>query len=224
MDWFLEYGETRLRVACDKPLRSESLEELIRLYDQLVDYINKHPLFKASYEPVDVGKDAPDIARRMAEAASIAGVGPMAGVAGAFSQFIGEFLVGLGAMDVVVDNGGDIYLNLSEDKLVRIYAGEIDFSRGLSLMVSAGETPMGVCTSSASVGPSISLGESDAVTVVADSAIAADAAATAIGNEVRGRDGIQRGIDRAKSIRGIRGVIIAAGGGVGYWGRLPEIV
>jgi len=224
MEWFLEYGETRLKVVCDKDLRSESLGHLVFLYDQLVHYINRNPLFKSSYEPVEVGNDAPDIVRVMAEAAAQADVGPMASVAGAFSQLVGEFLVGMGASDVVVDNGGDIYLRLDKEKVVRVYAGESPLSGSVSLRVKPGETPVGVCTSSGSVGPSISLGEADAATVVADSAVLADAAASAVGNEVRGPDGIESGFERAGKVSGIRGVIVIACGRVGFWGNLPEMV
>ena len=224
MEWLLEYGDSRLRVVCDKDLRSASLSELILHYDSLVDYINRNPLFRISYEPLEVGAGAPHVARLMAQAAESCGVGPMAAVAGAFSQVVGEFLVSNGGGNIIVDNGGDIYLNLSEDKVVKIYAGLSKMPKEISLKVSAGETPMGICTSSATVGPSISLGDADAVTVVADSAVVADAAASAVGNEVKGSLGVEKGIARAEAISLIRGVVIVRGDKLGLWGSLPEIV
>ncbi|MCX6695001.1 MAG: UPF0280 family protein, partial [Candidatus Altiarchaeota archaeon] len=142
MEWFLEYGETRLKIVCDRDFQSESLGELVRAYDGLVAYINRNPLFKVSYEPVPVDARAPKIARMMGDAAHICGVGPMASVAGAFSQVIGEFLVGEGASDVVVDNGGDIYLRLSKEKLVGLYAGASSASGKLSLRIKPGDTPV----------------------------------------------------------------------------------
>jgi len=223
MEWLLEYGEARLKVVCSKNLRYESSARLVEIYDDLVDYINRYPLFKISYEPVEVGPDVAEIVRLMSKSAFLAGVGPMASVAGAFSQLIGEYLVGCGGEDVIVDNGGDIYLNLTSEKVVGLYAGHSPVSGRISLRVKPDETPVGVCTSSASVGPSISLGDSDAVTVVADSSAIADAAATAIGNVVRGGSGVELGIKTAKGLECVRGVIIVSGERMGCFGNLPEI-
>lgn len=225
VEYSVSYRETCLKILSDSEV-SDSVVDLVKqLHTELNSYIRRDPLYQASYEPLPVGDDAPAIVRLMAEAAHSAGVGPMAAVAGAFSQLVGEHLLASGAKEVIVENGGDIYLKLtSKDRLVGVYAGSSRFSDKIALRVKPKETPLGVCTSSASVGPSVSLGESDSVTVVAESTVLADAAATTIGNEVKGPDGVKKGVEKAKSIDGIKGVLIIKGGEMGVWGRLPEIV
>ena len=218
----LDYGESHLNVSCDLDLRSAALDELIRQYTLLVAYINKNPLFKSSYEPVEVEEDALGVVKDMAEAAFRCGVGPMAAVAGALAQRVGERLLSEGAADVIVDNGGDIYVKAAGVKTVGLNAGKSPFSGEIAFRVKPEETPCGICTSAGTVGHSISLGEADAVTVVADSTALADAAATSIGNEVRG--GVEGGLGKAKTIAGIRGVLIVKGGLMGAWGGLPQII
>jgi uncharacterized protein len=224
MKWRLEYGETRLEITSDGDYRKEALEELVIHYDQLAAHIVANPIFKASYEPVETGRDAPKVARMMADAASECGVGPMAAVAGAFAQLVGERLVAEGAGDIIVENGGDIYVKASAPRLVRIHAGPSPLSDRFGLKVPPEYTPCGICTSSASVGPSISLGASDSTTVAADSAALADAAATAIGNLVGVAGDFGAALDRAHAIRGVRGAVIIAGDSIGARGALPEIV
>ena len=73
----------------------------------------------------------------------------------------------------------------------------------------------------------LSFGNADAATIFAENAGLADAAATAVGNMVRGSDeceAIRRGILRAKSIRGVKGVFILYEGKVGKAGEVPEII
>jgi len=163
-------------------------EELIKNYGLLEKYIQKNLLFLSSYEPLPSDDEAPVIVRNMLSAAQKTGVGPMAAVAGAFSDLLGAFLLKNGASDVIVENGGDIFLRITEPRTIGIHAGTSKLSDRLAFNVKPEETPMGICTSSDSVGPSISLGKSDASTVVADSSALADAAASAIGNAVKGDD------------------------------------
>jgi ApbE superfamily uncharacterized protein (UPF0280 family) len=85
-------------------------------------------------------------------------------------------------------------------------------SSRVGLRLAADEMPVGVCTSSGTVGHSLSLGSADSVTVLADSAVVADAAATRIGNDVGNyknpRDGVQRALDTAAELAGIQGVLV----------------
>jgi len=224
MEWRLDYGDSHIGVSADKDLRSASLEELISQYGLLLSYINRNPLFKSSYEPVAVGDDAPLIVKRMAEAAEKAGVGPMAAVAGTIAQLMAERLIRGGCKDVVVDNGGDVYMCSDLQKLVAVHAGPSPLSGKIAFMVRPDDMPCGVCTSSASVGPSISLGHADAVTVFADSGALADACATAVGNEVGVGEDFRRAFSRASGVAGLRGVLIIRGESLGAWGRLPAIV
>ncbi|MFZ2454944.1 MAG: UPF0280 family protein [Candidatus Altiarchaeia archaeon] len=199
-------------------------EELIKNYGLLEGYIQKNPLFLTSYEPLPADDDAPSIARTMLSAAQKTGVGPMASVAGAFSDALGAFLIKNGASDVIVENGGDIFLKITESRIVGIYAGPSRLSDRLAFNVKPEETPAGICTSSNSVGPSISLGASDASTAVADSSALADAAASAIGNAVKGTGTLEKAINVAKGIAGIRGMLVIRGEEIGTWGKLPSLI
>ena len=199
-------------------------EELIRNYGLLERYIRKNPLFLSSYEPLPSDDEAPAIIRNMLSASQKTEVGPMASVAGAFSDLLGRFLLEKGASDVIVENGGDIFLIITEPRTVGIHAGPSRLSDRLAFKVKPDETPMGICTSSNSVGPSISLGRSDASTVAADSSALADAAASAIGNAVNGDNYMNKVITIAKGLKGVRGVLVIKGEEIGAWGRLPSLI
>jgi len=220
----LEHKNSSIKVLCDRNLDKKAQEELERIYNELERYLQQEPFFLSSYKPVKAGENSPEIARIMSAVSEKAGVGPMASVAGAFSELLGNYLLNNGAEEVIVENGGDIFLKLKEERLVGIYSGTSEFSSKIALRIEPDLTPLGVCTSSGSVGHSVSLGESDSVTVVARSCPLADAEATAIANEVKGADGIQNGIKFAKSIEDIQGVLIIKGKELGTCGILPEIV
>jgi len=220
----LEYKHTRITVLSDRNLKDEAMGFLERVYNELERYCHRDGFFLISYHPVEVDENAPEIVRLMAKAGERAGVGPMASVAGMFSEQIGRFLLKNGATEVIVDNGGDIFLKIRSERVVGIYAGNSKFSNRIGFKINPDETPLAVCTSSSSVGHSISLGDSDAVSVVARSCPLADAAATSIGNEVRGLNGIRKGLKRAREIKGVNGVLILRGNELGSWGKLPEII
>jgi hypothetical protein len=143
----------------------------------------------------------------------------MAAVAGAVAQFVGEELQEY-SPDVIIENGGDIYIRSTADRLIGIHAGDSPLSGKLALAIVAVETPCGICTSSGIVGHSLSFGKADAVTIIAPSASLADATATACGNIVQTADDIQRGLDLAAGIKGIIGAVIIKGDRVGVWGRI----
>ena len=88
-----------------------------------------------------------------------------------------------------------------------------------------GQTPLGICTSSGKVGPSLSLGLADAAVVLAPSAALADAAATAVGNRVRSADDMEAALELGQSIRGVTGIVIITGDRMGARGdvKLAEI-
>ena len=224
IEFSLKYKNSLIEIICDRDLEERARQELERLYNELERYLQEEPFFLSSYEPLKAGKNSPEIARIMALAAEQAGVGPMASVAGTFSELLGRYLLKEGASEVIVENGGDIFLQLRKERLVGIYAGSSEFSNKIALKVKPESTPLGICTSSGSVGHSVSLGKADSVTVVAESCPMADAAATAVANEVSGSDGIQKGIEAAGKIRGIQGALIIKGEELGTCGTLPEIV
>jgi len=158
----------------------------------------------------------------MLQAAMLAQVGPMAAVAGAIAEKVGVDLL-THTQQIVVENGGDIFLKVSKDLTIGIYAGNSPLSDKIGLKILLSHTPLGVCTSSGTVGHSLSFGKSDAVTVIAQSTPLADAAATAIGNLVKEKRDIEKGLELAKFIKGIHGALIIVNDQFGAWGNI-EIV
>ena len=148
----------------------------------------------------------------------------MAAVAGAVAEMVGERLL-QSSSEVIVENGGDIFLKISKKRRIGIYAGGSSFTGKLAIEVEPGQTPLGICTSSGSVGPSLSLGLADAAVVLAPSAALADAAATAVGNRVRSADDIGAALEFGQSIRGVIATVIIAGDRMGARGdvKLSEI-
>jgi ApbE superfamily uncharacterized protein (UPF0280 family) len=155
----------------------------------------------------------------MAEATAKLGVGPMAAVAGAIAEFVGKELSDY-SPEVIIENGGDIYIKSRQKRVVGIYAGNSQLSGKIGLEIKGEDTPIGVCTSSGTVGHSLSFGKADAATVLADSATLADAAATALGNMVKTPDDITRAIDFAQYIEGLQGVLVLIGDQIGMWGKI----
>jgi hypothetical protein len=211
--------ETDLYIRASSELEQEALKLVIRYRNMLERYISQHTPFLTSLEPVAVANNAPAIVSEMAEAARKAGVGPMAAVAGAIAEFVGRELLAL-SPEVIIENGGDIYLRSLKERRIGIYAGQSPLSGKIALEISGEETPIGICTSSGTVGHSLSFGKADAAIVLSKSATLADAAATAIGNIVVQPTDITRGIELARSIDGVSGVIIIKDDKMGLWGEV----
>ncbi|WP_457756106.1 UPF0280 family protein [Thermodesulfatator indicus] len=177
--------ESDLLILAEKDLSQKTLEILYTIRQELENYIIKNPQFLKSLKPLPFDPEAPSIIQKMLKAGKIAGVGPMAAVAGAVAQEVGEKLINLGfTSEVVVENGGDIYLALKNNATVAIWAGNSPLSGKLGLRIKKDLMPCGVCTSSGTVGHSLSLGKADALCVIAKDTALADACATALGNMV----------------------------------------
>jgi len=211
--------ETDLYIRATSDLKSEAHELVVKYRRMLEEYIEGHPSFLTSLEPVAVADDAPQIVGSMAEAAGKAGVGPMAAVAGAIAEAVGSELAAF-SPEVIVENGGDIYIKSSGKRLIGIYAGKSPLTGRVGLEIEGKDTPLGVCTSSGTVGHSLSLGQTDAVIALSQSTALADAAATAIGNRISQPSDIPGGIEFARSIGGLKGVVIILGEQVGVWGEV----
>ena len=215
--------ETDLYIRARRQLKDKAFEIVQRQRSLLENYIARHPGFIAALEPFPVGEDAPAIAKAMAEASEKVNVGPMAAVAGAFAEFVGQDLLKY-STEIIVENGGDIFLKTNKSRLVGIYAGEDSPLTGrIAIKIEAADTPLGVCTSSGRVGHSLSFGMADAVVVLSPSASLADAAATAIGNIVKVETDIQQALDFAKSVTGLVGVAVIINDKMGVWGKVKLI-
>ncbi|HUU05207.1 MAG TPA: UPF0280 family protein [Patescibacteria group bacterium] len=190
----------------------------------LEEYIARHPQFRNTLEPLAAAAAAPLLVHRMAEAASRVGVGPMAAVAGAISQNTVETLVAAGASHVIMDNGGDIVLCIDRPVIIGIFTGPATI-RDIALRFLPRPGIFSVCTSSGTVGHSLSFGYADAATVIARDGYLADAAATALGNRVRKATESEIGpAIRESLIDGVEGLLVVAKDRLGLGGELPEII
>ena len=209
--------ETDLYIRASTNLEKRAYKLVLKYRNALESYISQHPAFLTSLEPLPVSDDAPRIIIEMSAAAEKVGVGPMASVAGAIAEFVGNELLAF-SPEIIIENGGDIYLKSLEKRIVGIYAGKLPLTGKIGLEINGQDTPLGICTSSGTVGHSLSYGKADAVVVLSKSATLADAAATAIGNLIVQPGDIPNGLEFANGIEGLKGVIIIKGDKVGLWG------
>ena len=199
--------------------------EIVQQRGELECYISRHAAFRTALEPVPLLPAAPLSARRMAAAAALTGVGPMAAVAGALAQLAAEAAVRAGASEAVVDNGGDVYLVSDRTVLVGLFSGPgSPIKDRLAFAVSPAAMPLAICSSSARLGHSKSFGDCDLATVTARDAALAAAAATLACNLVRSVADMDSALARVQSIRGVAGVLLVKAGRVGLAGALPALV
>jgi ApbE superfamily uncharacterized protein (UPF0280 family) len=218
----VKIAESDLLISSDTNLTDEALKSLVKHRHALETYIKNHPEFLASLLPLTEDDLAPPIVRDMLARSKICGVGPMAGVAGAVSEFVGHDLLNH-TKNIVIENGGDIFIKSQNKLLVSLYAGESPLSYKVNFIVKPEETPLGICTSSATVGPSLSFGKADAVCVISKSATLADAAASAIGNKVKSKKDIKITLDFGIKIKGVTGIIIIMGSEMGAIGKVELV-
>ncbi len=212
--------QTVVTIIADAPEHIESAKQAIRAHRHgLERFIALNPFFRFALEPVDdyMG-DPPDIVRRMLVASSAAKVGPMAAVAGVIADLAVEAMVDAGALYAIVDNGGDIALASDRDVIVGIYGGSSFKDVGFKIEPTRF---LGICTSSATVGPSISFGTADVACVVAETACLADAAASALGNLSTDP---QTAFGAIEGISGVFGALLIVEDKLVTWGMLPPLV
>ena len=214
--------DSNFRIRC---ARFAAVVAAIRAQRALLEaYIARHGEFATSFAPVGLLPDAPEIACRMAAAASRTGVGPMAAVAGTIAQMAAEAALADGAAEAIVENGGDVFLAGNREARVGLYAGAGPIGDSLALAVPAARLPLAVCSSSSRMGHSVSLGDCDLATVLARDASLADAAATLAANLVRTPEDIDSALARIRGIPGIDAVLLVKGERIGLMGDLPPLV
>lgn len=215
--------ETDLFVSTDRLVDEDFLKTQINRYRADIEgYIAKDKDFLQSLVPVKVTRDAPSIVKDMAKAAKLCCVGPMAAVSGAIAQYLGRSLLDK-CHEVIIENGGDIFLKVKKQRKIGIYAGDSPLSGKIALKIEPRQTPLGVCTSSGTVGHSLSFGNADGAVIVAKSVVLADALATASGNLVKDARDINKAIEFTKTIPGVKGAVIIVGRNLGIWGDIEII-
>lgn len=196
-------------------LKKTARRQVTKTRRMLKDYQKKHPGFFESLTPLPLWEDDPPLIVNMKTAAKIAGVGPMAAVAGAVAQSVGE---GLSCEEFLIENGGDLYIKSKSKRRIAVDTGNSPY-KNLALII-APTSGLSICTSSGTRGHSLSFGNADAATIISENAFIADAVATALGNRVRTADDIGEALDWTQSLPGIRGALIIIGDKLGAWGDL----
>ena len=221
--------ETDLLIRAEKDLSHLAQQSIARHRAQIEQYLHTHPDFQTALHPLEVDPGAPPIIHDMAWAAKCVGVGPFAAVAGAMAEYVGRDLLQNSSesvqtsSEVIVENGGDIFVASSQPRILGIYAGVSPLTGKLGIRLEPDQTPCGVCTSSGTVGHSLSFGRADAAIVLAKSTILADACATALGNKISDPADIPEGLAFAEQIDGVDGAIVILGDKIGAWGNVQLV-
>jgi len=209
-------AETDLFISAASDLSRQALQAVQAVRALIEREIALDRRFLTSLEPLPHRPGCHAVLRGMYEAAQAAGVGPMAAVAGAVAEHVSRALLPQ-SEQIVVENGGDIYIISQLSRVIGIQAGESPLSGRLGLALPPGS--LGVCTSSGTVGHSLSLGRADAAVVAADDGALADALATALGNRVRSEADIQPALDWIQTVPGVRQALLMVGEALGVWGE-----
>ncbi len=210
--------ESDLAVWARRELRAEAAAALQAVRAELRAYLRRHQGFVESLQPLDPLPGAPEVVRRMCAAGAAAGVGPMAAVAGTIAQRVAEALE-TESPEVIVENGGDVYLVTQEERRVAIVAPGSRLSGKMALKIPAGAR-MAVCTSSGRHGHSLSLGRADATVVAATDGALADAMATALGNRVRRAEDLVQALEWARGVDGVVQAVVCSHDRFGAFGSL----
>lgn len=224
----LHIKETHLKIIADDFSLDDARDLVLSQRADLENFIQKDPFFQSTYEAYPCPEGAPEIVKLLCGASEKTGIGPMSAVAGTFSLLTARFILEQGASWVVVENGGDIALKINEPYTLGIYAGGESPVKDLGLKLEPRKNLFGICTSSGTVGPSVSLGVSDAATVISNDVPLADSCATLLGNQVQSKNPKDEEMDGyfdcLKKLQGIEGGLIMVGDKIGMWGDLPEVV
>jgi ApbE superfamily uncharacterized protein (UPF0280 family) len=214
--------QTDLWISAEKELKKEARDIVLDLRHQLEAYIKSCPGFMTSLSPLNPDPLAPPMIKEMIEVTRRLNVGPMASVAGAIAQHVGKALLGL-TDQIIVENGGDIFIQARRPVTVSIFAGASSLSGKIGIMIPERQMPAGVCSSSAKIGHSLSMGMADVVCIISPSASAADAAATSIGNRIKTRADLEKTAAWANQMEDIIGGVVIVEEEIAAWGDV-EIV
>lgn len=214
--------QTNLQILADRNFTPEATRFVLEHRGYIESFGKRFPTFLTSLKPFPSHNPAPPIVRDMIRASSLAKVGPMASVAGAISEHVGRDLLTV-SNEVIIENGGDVFIKVNGPITIGVFAGSSPLSMKVGLHVNRPEQPFSVCTSSGTLGHSLSFGSADAVCILSDSASLADAAATSVGNRVKSEKHIDEAIAFGKQIQGVQGIVIVVGSKMGLWGDVELV-
>ena len=210
--------ETDLHIGAKSNLQQEALSAVIKARSEIKAAIADRPRFAVTFEPLKPHGTETPLVMSMLRAGNTSSVGPMASVAGAVAEYVGRALLPF-SDEVIVENGGDVFLYSKKERTVAVHAGDSPLSGCLAVAVlPAGG--LGVCTSSGTVGHSISFGKTDAAMIIAKDCALADAAASHLGNLVQTPDNIENALDDTMKINGVLGALVIIGDKLGVKGAV----
>ncbi|UCC95176.1 MAG: UPF0280 family protein [Candidatus Omnitrophota bacterium] len=204
----VSYKESDLLISTDTEVDKEFVQSILKkYYEEIERYIKKNPLFLTALCPIEDDKDAPPLVKEMISSSHLSGIGPFSSVAGAIAHYVGKEILQY-ASEVIVENGGDIFLKIDEDKRIGVYLGPRSKLKSLSLKIKKKSAPFGIASSSSFFGHSLNLGRADLVTVIAKDAIIADGFATALSNRIKRRQDVDEVLEYVKSSSLIEGLLV----------------
>lgn len=229
---FIEKESDVTIISDSKKAISRAKKEFFHQREVLEKYLANHKKFLTSFTPVEANSDQ-EIIKIMSNASYQFDVGPMAAVAGALADLMLKMMKQKDdsffkpAKVALVENGGEIAIDSEQSMRIALYAGYNELSSNIGFLIEKYDCPIGVATSSATIGHAISLGEADAVTIFAKNATIADAAATKIANLVKGKDieeSIKKGLDAVDDLIDVRGAFISRENKIGKTGNIPKLI
>jgi hypothetical protein len=212
------FKESDLFISSDTELEKEKAKEILKkYYTEIENYIKKNPNFFSSLTPLEENKSAPPIIKDMLACSQLTGIGPFSSVAGAIAFYVGKELLNFSS-EVIVENGGDIFLKINEDKKIGIYLGEKFSKKYLTLKIKKRKSPFGIASSSSYLGHSLNFGRVDLLTVIAKNSIIADGFATSLSNRIKKEEDVREVLEFVKNNSFLEGVLIFFEGKIFLWG------
>ncbi len=216
----VSHKESDLFISSDERLDKKLCEDVLKKHYQVIEeYVKQNPQFATSLSPLAFDDGVPAVIQDMLATCSLTGIGPFASVAGAVAGYVGKELLGY-AKEVMVENGGDLFLKINEDKRIGVYLGDNFSLQNITLKVSRRDQTFGIASSSATIGPSLNFGKADLLTVIAKDAIIADGFATALSNKIQDEESVNGILDFAKSSQLISGLLVFFQGKLFLWGDI----
>jgi len=225
-----EHLETDLWIAVSAESYDPSVEswsiQRIRHYRSILDeHISRYPDFLISLVPLDPPGGSHHLLEAMYEASQATGTGPMSAVAGAIAESVcNDLIEKFEFKEIVVENGGDIFMKLLQPAIISVYAGDSPLSDRIGLKIKPEQTPVSICCSSATVGHSLSFGTADACVVACRSGALADAYSTACCNAVKNIKMVQEVTEQFLQKPGVLSVVVIKHDKVGIGGNFEVMV
>jgi ApbE superfamily uncharacterized protein (UPF0280 family) len=214
--------QTDLHIGAQKLCIEQARKSVEFSRKQVLNEINRRPDFLTALTPLNAPVVAIPLIRQMYQASALAGTGPMAAVAGAIAEQTARDLHQF-SQEVIVENGGDLCIFGEKQRIIGIYAGKSVLSNRIGVKVLPNNQLLGICTSSGTIGHSLSKGHSDAAMVIASNTALADAVATELGNRMQHESDIQKALNWAKNIKGIQGAVVIMNDKIGAVGNIELI-